>query len=163
MVKSVSMSIPLRQNYGHAEEVRSMSPVLRHYERRSVIAKAVIWGILVTFVGVTLDYFASLLRWPWLRERFAENTIEGAFFALLVWVVLSARDRRLQRRFKEVGYLNHHIRNSLAVIEMAEGHVAEADQRLEMVKKASTRIRRCIEKISRDEDCEINEQSPQEP
>ena len=75
-------------------------------------------------------------------------------------MVLSARDRRLRQRFKEVGYLNHHIRNSLAVIEMAEGYISEADQRLEMVKKASLRIRRCVEKISREEDCEINEQSP---
>ncbi len=140
-----------------------MSPVLRQYEKRSVIAKAVIWGTLVTFVGVALDYFASLLRWPWLQERFVEHAIEGAFFTLLVWAVLSARDRRLQRRFKEVGYLNHHIRNALTVIEMAEGYVAEADQRLEMVKKASSRIRQCIEKISRWEDCEIDEQSPQEP
>jgi hypothetical protein len=34
---------------------------------------------------------------------------------------------------------------------------------LEMVKKASTRIRRCVERISREEDCEINEKHPQEP
>lgn len=56
-----------------------------------------------------------------------------------------------------------HIRNSLTVIEMAEGYVAEADRRLDMVKKASTRIRSCIEKISRAEDVEISEQSPHEP
>lgn len=53
-----------------------------------------------------------------------------------------------------MGYLNHHIRNSLTVIEMAEGHVAEAAERLKMVSNASTRIRRCIEKISREEDCD---------
>jgi hypothetical protein len=163
MVKNISASIPLRQNYAQSEQARPMNPVLMHYERRSVVAKAAIWGILVTFVGVSLDYFVSLLGWAWLQERFVENAIEGAFFALLVCLVLRARERRLQQRFKEVGYLNHHIRNSLTVIEMAEGYVAEADQRLEMVKKASSRIRHCIEKISREEDVEINEKSPHQP
>jgi hypothetical protein len=140
-----------------------MSTVLRHYERRSVTAKAAMWGILVALVGMSIDDAVRGLRWPWLRERLVANIIEGVLCILLVWVVLSARDRRLQRRFREVGYLNHHIRNSLTVIEMAEGYVAEADQRLEMVKKASTRIRRCVERISREEDCEINEKHPQEP
>ncbi len=140
-----------------------MDTLLRHYERRNVIAKAVIWGVLVTLVGLLLDDAVRQLRWPRLSESLLENAIEGAFFAVLVWVVLSARDRRLRQRFKEVGYLNHHIRNSLAVIEMAEGYVGEADQRLEMVKQASKRIRRCIEKISREEDCEISRQTPHEP
>ena len=81
----------------------------------------------------------------------------------MVYSVLHERDRRLRRRFKEVGYLNHHIRNSLTVIEMAEGYVSEAEERLQMVKNASSRIRRCVEKISRQEDCEIDEQYPQEP
>lgn len=140
-----------------------MNTALTHYERRSVIAKAMIWGLLVGLIGMSIDDAIRGLRWPWFRERLFANILEGTLFTVLVWVVLSARDRRLRQRFKEVGYLNHHIRNSLAVIEMAEGYISEADQRLEMVKKASLRIRRCVEKISREEDCEINEQSPQEP
>lgn len=46
---------------------------------------------------------------------------------------------------------------------MAESNVAEAEQRLEMVKDASSRIRRCVEKISRQQDLEINEKEPQKP
>jgi hypothetical protein len=140
-----------------------MNAFLGHYERRSVVAKAMMWGLLVALVGLMLDYMVRQLQWPWFRERLLESAVEGMFFALVVWIVLSARERRRRQRFKEVGYLNHHIRNSLAVIEMAEGYVGEADERLKMVKKASTRIRRCIEKISREEDCEINEQAPHEP
>ena len=52
-------------------------------------------------------------------------------------------------------YLNHHIRNALTIIEMVEGYVDETGRRLEMVKIASTRIRRCVGKISREEHCEI--------
>jgi len=121
------------------------------------------WGLLVTLVGLALDYGFRRMRWPWFTERLVENSIEGAFFTVLVWGLLSARERQTRRRFKELRYLNHHIRNSLSIIEMAEGQVAEASQRLEMVKTASARIRRCIERISREEECEINEEFPHEP
>ena len=137
--------------------------IFEHYERRSIIAKSFVWGVLVSLVGFIFDALVHLFPWDWVHQHVLENIIEGAFFTSLVWIVLSARERRLRRRFKEVGYLNHHIRNSLAVIEMAEGYVGQATERLEMVKNASTRIRRCIEKISREEDCEIDEHSPQEP
>ena len=82
------MSIPLRQNHVQSEEARPMNPVLMHYERRDVAAKAAIWGSWSLFVGVSLDYFVSLPGWAWLQERFVENAIEGTFFALLVWLVL---------------------------------------------------------------------------
>jgi len=101
-----------------------MDALLRHYERRNIVAKAVMWGLLVALVGLSLDYEVSQLRWPWPHERMLKNMIEGVFVALLVWVVLSAREKRLHQRFKELGYFNYHIRNSLAVIEMAEGTLA---------------------------------------
>ena len=155
--------IPFREDASLPQAPSLLTRILEQYERRSVAAKAISLGMLVTLVGLLLDDLTSRLDTTWLNQRLIENAIEGALFTALVWIVLSARDRRLQRRFKEVGYLNHHIRNSLTVIEMAEGHVAEASERLEMVKQASSRIRRCIEKISREEDCEINEQSPHKP
>ncbi len=155
--------IPFREDAGPPHVPSLLTRLLEHYERRGIATKAITWGVLVTLVGLALDYLTSTLDTTWLNQRLIENVIEGALFAVLVWVVLTARDKRLRRRFKEVGYLNHHIRNSLTVIEMAEGHVAEASERLEMVKQASSRIRRCIEKISREEDCEINEHSPHKP
>jgi len=83
------------------------------------------------FVGFSLDYLVAVLGLPWPQERLIENVIEGALFIAMVYSVLRERDRRLRRRFKEVGYLNHHIRNSLTVIEMAEGYVSEAEERLQ--------------------------------
>ena len=137
--------------------------ILGHYERRSIAGKALFWGLLVGIVGFCLDYVFKLLRLPWLTERAFENLFEATIFTFLVWALLKARQKHVQRRFKEVGYLNHHIRNSLSIIEMAERTVSEPVQHSEMVKGASMRIRRCVERISRDEDCEINEKSPQEP
>jgi hypothetical protein len=150
----------INQGRNPAQSVNRENPLPRHHENRREIGKALMWGILITSVGLFLDYVVRQLRWPWLSERFLENIIEGVVFTLIIWAV---REKRLQRRFKELGYLNHHVRNSLTVIEMAEGYVAEVDERLHMVNAASKRIRRCVDRISREEDCEINQQSPQEP
>ena len=95
--------IPLRKNSAQAGEVSSMNTALTHYERRSVIAKAMIWGLLVGLIGMSIDDAIRGLRWPWFRERLFANILEGTLFTVLVWVVLSARDRRLRQRFKEVG------------------------------------------------------------
>ena len=151
------------QGRNPAQRVNQKNPLLRHHENRRVIGNAVMGGILITVVGLFLDYVVKQAQWPWLSERFLENIIEGAVFTLIIWAILNDREKRLQRRFKELGYLNHHIRNSLTVIDMAEGYVAEADERLRMVNAASKRIRRCVDRISREEDCEINQQFPQEP
>ena len=146
-----------------AQSVSRKNAFFRHHENWGAVGKAVMGGIVITLVGLFLDYIVRQLQWPWLTERFLENIIEGVVFALIIWAVLDDRERRLQRRFKELGYLNHHVRNSLTVIEMAEGYVAEADERSHMVNAATKRIRRCVDRISREEDCEINQQSPQEP
>jgi hypothetical protein len=161
--RKISGPILIRRDTPVSPAPSRLGRFLEHYERRSIVGKAILWGALVILVGLLLDYFVGLLGLPRLEERIVENTIEGVLFIALVYSVLHERDRRLRRRFKEVGYLNHHIRNSLTVIEMAEGYVGEADQRLEMVKQASKRIRSCIEKISREEDCEISKQTPHEP
>jgi hypothetical protein len=155
--------IPIRADARPPQALSLLSRLLEHYEKRGIVTKAITCGVLVGIVGLSLDYLTSALVVTWIKQRLIENTIEGALFAMLVWIVLSVRDRSIRRRFREVGYLNHHIRNSLTVIEMAEGYVAEADQRLDMVKKATARIKSCIEKISRAEDVEISERSPHEP
>jgi hypothetical protein len=159
------IAIPISISHGrsHVQEIKPVNRLLRRYEQRSVVVRAVMWGVLIGFIGFLLDYSIGRLHWSWLTERILENTFEGALFTLLIWAFLKAREKGLQRRFKQVGYLNHHVRNSLTVIEMAGGYVPEASRRLEMIKSASTRIRRCIEKVSREEDCEINPQAPQEP
>jgi hypothetical protein len=137
--------------------------LLTYYERRSKLVKAILWGLWIAVIGLAFDYLIRHLHLQWFIERVVENLFEGIFFGALVWIVLSIQERRIRQRFREVGYLNHHIRNSLTIIEMAEAHVAEANERLKLIQKASARIRRCVEKISRDEDVAISERFPEEP
>jgi hypothetical protein len=162
-MRKITAPISMNQSCGHEQEKRSMNLLPKHFERRSVVPRAVMWGMLVIAIGMSLDASVTVFHWSWLGERLVENTIEGVLFALFIWVFLNAREKRLQHRFREVGYLNHHIRNSLATIQMADGYVAEAAQRSELIANASTRIRLCVEKISREQDCAINERSPERP
>ena len=139
--------------------VKRANIFLIHFERRRLAEKAVIWGAVVAIFGIAVDYGTWRFHWPWLREHVVVNVIQGSLFALFAWLFFKAR---LQRRFKEVGYLNHHIRNSLATINLAEV-IPESDERMQMVAQATIRIQRCVEKITREEDCEIDERFPSEP
>jgi hypothetical protein len=152
--------VPISQSRDHEQERRPTNFLLKHFERRSVVAIAVMCALLVSVVGMLLGYSVTLFHLPWLNERVVENIIEGVWFGLLMWAFLKAREKRLRQRANEVGYLNHHIRNSL---QMADGYVTEAGQRSELITHASTRIRLCVEKISREGDCEINDNSPEQP
>ena len=69
-----------------------------------------------------------------------------------VGTLLKNRERRIRRRFEEIGYLNHHIRNALAVIEMAQNYAKEAEEREDLIASSSLRIRLCLQKVSREED-----------
>jgi len=149
--------------HGHLSDAWPINFVFTHYDKRGLVGKSVFWAVLVVAVSTALDYGVGYLQWPWLKEHLVVNIVQGALLGIAVWAFLKARDQRLQRRFKELGYLNHHVRNSLVTISFAEGYIPEAGQRLEMITEATRRIRRCIEKISREEDCEIDEQSPNEP
>ena len=162
-MRKTTAPVSINQSCRHQQEKSSTNLLLKHYERRSVVPRAIMWGVLVTAVGMSLDYSVTLFHLPWLRERLCRKYDRGSLVCFFMWVILDGREKRLQRRFKEVGYLNHHIRNSLATIQMAEGYVAEAAQRSELIANASARIRLCVEKISRQQDCAINERSPERP
>jgi hypothetical protein len=143
---------------------RILEPFIRRYESWGVLRRTLIWVMVVFATGLLLDVlFHSALGWPWIHERLLRNAIEALIVGVFVFTLIDAKEKRTQRRFKELGYLNHHIRNALTIIDMAESNVTEAEKHIELVKGASSRIRRCVEKISREQDLEINEKEPQKP
>jgi hypothetical protein len=143
---------------------RILEPFIARFETLGVFGKTVVWVLVVFLIGLVPDLFLhSAFSWPWMHERLLEHAIESVMIGIFVFTLIDAKEKRIQRRFKELGYLNHHIRNALTIIEMAESNVTEAQERLDMIKDASSRIRRCVEKISRQEDTKINEKEPQKP
>lgn len=135
---------------------------LTRYERRGIVARAVTVGVVVSIAGFLLDALLHHLSLTWLRERLVGNVIEGIVLTGVVAVVIRTGDQRVHRRFVEIGYLNHHIRNSLTIIQFSE-QVSEREKRYAMIHEACTRIQRSLEKVSRHEDCCIDDNNPQQP
>jgi hypothetical protein len=129
-----------------------LEEIVSKYDRAPLWMRAAIWGLIVLVVGYSLDDIFHSFNLPWRSEQLAQNSIEAAIIMLGVATVLKNRDRRIRRRFQEIGYLNHHIRNALAVIEMAQRHAKEAEERENLVSSSSLRIQLCLQKVSREED-----------
>lgn len=140
-----------------------MEELVKRYDERSKIMRSIVMGCLAVVIGLCLDTAVHQfqLRWEW--ERLIENSFEGIVFGAIVWSIITHREERLKKRFQEIGYMNHHIRNSLATIELAEGYIDDVEKRLDLVRKSSKRIQRCIEKISREEDISGIDSHPEEP
>src|SRR5690348_4760393 len=99
-MRTTGAPISLNQSCGPEQERRSVNLLLKHYER-SVAGIAIIGALLISAVGMLLDYSVTLFHWPWLKESAIENTIEGAWFGLLIWAFLNARNKHLQQRLNE--------------------------------------------------------------
>ena len=122
------------------------------YDRAPLWTRAAIWGLIVFAVGYSLDDILHSCSLSWRSEQLAQNSIEAAIIILAVATLLKNRDRRIRRRFQEIGYLNHHIRNALEIIEMAQKYAREAEEREKLVSSSTLRIQLCLQKVSREED-----------
>jgi hypothetical protein len=94
------------------------------FERVPVWTRAAIWGCIVFIVTGALD--AAFFRFLFGITRVQLDAILFADFTsavligFIVFSVLRERDEILKKRSRESGYLNHHIRNALMIIENAE-------------------------------------------
>jgi hypothetical protein len=133
------------------------------YDRSPLVMKAVIFALITLTVGLCLDDLMHLMGLSWLWERLIENLLEAVVIFLVSYSILKSREMRVKKRFQEVGYLNHHIRNALSVIELASTLAGEAEEKLALIGQQSKRIQRCLEKISREEDISKYTDHPLEP
>ena len=129
-----------------------LEDIVARYDELPLLVRTAIWGLIalvsVFAVGSTLHLF----NLPWGLEQLAEAVTVAGVAMSAVGTLLKNRERRIRRRFEEIGYLNHHIRNALAVIEMAQNYAKEAEEREELIASSSLRIRLCLQKVSREED-----------
>ena len=96
--------------------------------------------------------------WGWLWEQLAANILEAVALAIIAAHISRLREERVIRRHRQVQYLNHHVRNALALMKMVEQQL-EREQAL-TVHRASSRICTVVEQLTRDEDVFIDTHSP---
>jgi hypothetical protein len=144
------------------------SPPWTHDHRRPFWIQAVIFAGVVMVAGLLLDIVIHrLYQTPfplqWWKERLWENSIEGALAGVIAYFILSIRERRIQKRLREIAYLNHHIRNALTTIVLSQEFEMDTKQRITMVRDSSDRIQRCLTRISRQADVSEYDDTPHEP
>jgi hypothetical protein len=118
----------------------------------SLWGRAVVVGVLAAFLGFALDEIAHVLGYPWFSERLLENSVEGLIIGYAVYWLSRSREQRMQRRMKEIGFMNHHIRNAMQAIELAAASVDDAQERLGMIQVAVRRVIDTLAKVTRETD-----------
>jgi hypothetical protein len=126
---------------------------------RSQIARAIVYGLtaFVVIYGIErFSYFFS--RMGGFEEQLADDILEAVVLAIIATRLSQLREERVLRRHRQVQYLNHHVRNALALIAAVE-HQLETTK-AHAVHRATNRICAVVEQLSRDEDVCIDDKEP---
>jgi hypothetical protein len=116
---------------------------------QSLITASVI-GVVVAFIGVALN----AVRWHGNMSWYVRATgavVETVIVTVLVTIVLEQRRKRAIRRTLELAFLNHHIRNAITQMSMAQ-YVADPQQHGRLVREAVGRISEALFRIANSAD-----------
>jgi hypothetical protein len=114
--------------------------------------RAVLVGLVTAGLGVAMDEAARAFEYPWFFERVLENVFEGLVIGFVVYWMSRLREKRLERRMREISFLNHHIRNAMQTITLAATDIADAQQRMAMIDLSVRRVVETLSRISRESD-----------
>lgn len=123
-----------------------------HYFDLPLWGRALLIGLLAALLGVTLDELSHLFGYPWYLERLLENTVEGIVIGVVVFWLSGLREKRMERRMKEIGFLNHHIRNAMQAIKLAATGIADAQERVAVIDLSVRRVVETLARINREGD-----------
>jgi hypothetical protein len=132
----------------------------RRLVEHSPIAHAIVYGVIAFIVIFGIDliwHFGAIANWFW--ERATRAIVEAAIVAIIGGYLFHLREKRMLRRYREVQYLNHHIRNALSLITMGEQPLT--GEQASAVRKATDRICSVLEQLSRGEEMSIDEEDPE--
>ncbi len=81
---------------------------------------AVVIGIIVASAAIILDAAWTQRATTWYLRAIVIGSLQLVLVTLLVTAVLEQRRRQIIRRTLERRFLNHHIRNALSQVQLAE-------------------------------------------
>jgi hypothetical protein len=117
---------------------------------QSLISAGVV-GLVVALVGIALDEVRRQRNASWYVSATTAAAVEMAIVTALVTIVLEQRRKRAIRRTLELAFLNHHIRNAITQMSMAE-HIADPQQHERFVREAVGRISEALFRIANSAD-----------
>lgn len=120
------------------------------YSRAALI---ILFGLLALAVILGID-----MIWVIGNKGFEPRLARDSAEAFIVALIAMYFYRIEEKRRRQVHYLNHHIRNSLALLRIVEHQLMK--EQSHPVEHAVHRICFVLEQLSRDEDVYIDEQLP---
>jgi hypothetical protein len=123
------------------------------------IDRAFLVGFLAMLLGFGLDQIAHLFGYPWYAERLLSNAVEGVVIGAIVYWLSALREKRMERRMREIGYLNHHIRNAMQTIAFATMGLSDEKERDAVIDLCVRRVTDALSRLNREHDVLIAESS----
>lgn len=137
-------------------------PLAHLYERRKLVfgfgsasifqslLTASVIGVLAALIGVVLNAV------PWQNSAWHPGTMTAALVemvvvTILVTLVIEGRRKRAIRRTLELAFLNHHIRNAIMQVSVAQ-HVADPKKQERLVREGVDRISEALFRIANSAD-----------
>jgi len=108
-------------------------------------------GIVVALVGVALTGMRWLGNSAWYVNATAGAVAETVIVTVLLTMVLEGRRKRAIRRTLELAFLNHHIRNAITQMSMAQ-YVTDSQHHERFVREAVDRISEALFRIANSAD-----------
>jgi hypothetical protein len=123
-----------------------------HYFDLALWGRSLLVGAVATSVMLSMDETAHLFGYPWFYERAGEDAIQGFLIACVVFWLSRLREQRVDRRMKEIGFLNHNIRNAMQTIELAASGIQDPEQRVAVIDVSVRRVIDTLCRINRADD-----------
>ena len=108
-------------------------------------------GIAVAAVGVALNAVQWYGGNSWYATATTAAVVEAVVVTALVTIVIEGRRKRAIRRTLELAFLNHHIRNAIMQLSMAQ-YVADPQKHERFVREAVDRISEALFRIANSAD-----------
>src|SRR6266705_2911771 len=108
---------------------------------------AIIVGVVVALVGVVIIKVSQTGQIPWYILASVEGVAQLLVVTVLMTVLPEPRRKRFIRRTLELAFLNHHIRNAMTQMTMAE-YVADPQRHERLVREAVGRISEVLFRIA---------------
>ena len=116
------------------------------------IDRAFLVGFLAALLGFGLDQLAHLFGYSWFAERLIENAVEGVVIGAIVYWLSHLREKRMERRMREIGFLNHHIRNAMQTIAFATMGLPDEQERDAVIDRCVRRVTDALSRLNREHD-----------
>ena len=123
---------------------------VRPRSARQDFGLSLVTGVAVGAVGRGIAIVAGLLGASYALAHLLDDVLTGVIAGIAMFISLRALARRRAadiKRLRDIGEMNHHVRNALQVIQLSH-FAADDGERVRMIAEASERIEYALKEFN---------------